>query len=79
MSAAAPRTTFATSRLLEFCSQKELTAQTGHESGDWPLVIVKELVDNSLDSCEEFGVAPVIHVTVARGCATTARAFRPRP
>ena len=25
------RTTFRTSRLLEFCSRKELVAQTGHE------------------------------------------------
>jgi hypothetical protein len=61
------RTTFTTSRLLEFCSRKELVAQTGHEPDDWPLVIIKELVDNSLDSCEEASVAPVIHVTVARG------------
>jgi DNA topoisomerase VI subunit B len=61
------RTTFSTSRSLEFCSRKELVAQTGHEPDDWPLVIIKELVDNSLDSCEETGVAPMIHVTVARG------------
>jgi sensor histidine kinase regulating citrate/malate metabolism len=61
------RTTFTASRLLEFCSQKELTAQTGHEPDDWPLVIVKELVDNGLDAAEEAGIAPVIHVTVARG------------
>src|SRR3990172_8874848 len=27
------RPTFQTSRLLEFCSEKKLTAQTGHESG----------------------------------------------
>jgi hypothetical protein len=60
------RTTFSTSRLLEFCSRKELVAQTGHEPEDWPLVIIKELIDNSLDSAEEAGVAPVIHVTVAR-------------
>jgi DNA topoisomerase VI subunit B len=60
------RTTFSTSRLLEFCSRKELVAQTGHEPEDWPLVIIKELTDNSLDSAEEAGVAPVIHVTVAR-------------
>jgi len=39
MSALAPRTTFSTSRLLEFCSRKELVAQTGHEPDDWPLVI----------------------------------------
>ena len=67
MTALAPRTTFATSRLLEFCSAKELTAQTGHEPADWPLVVVKELVDNALDACEEAGIAPVIRVTVARG------------
>ena len=54
-------------RLLEFCSRKELVAQTGHEPDDWPLVIIKELIDNGLDACEEAGIAPVIHVTVARG------------
>ena len=35
------RETFRTSRLLEFCSVKELTAQTGHHPVDWPLVILK--------------------------------------
>ena len=30
------RTTFRTSRLLEFCSRKELVAQTGHEPDAWP-------------------------------------------
>ena len=34
---------------MEFCNEKELTNQTGHEPDEWPLVIVKELVDNSLD------------------------------
>ena len=67
MTAPAPRTTFNTSRLLEFCSQKELTAQTGHEPDDWLLVIVKELIDNALDIAEEAGIAPVVRVTVARG------------
>jgi DNA topoisomerase VI subunit B len=66
MTALAPRTTFSTSRLLEFCSQKELTTQTGHEPDDWPLVIIKELVDNALDACEEAGTTPVIRVTVGR-------------
>jgi hypothetical protein len=47
------RTAFRTSRLLDFASQKELTAQIGHPPSDWPLVIVKELVDNALDACEE--------------------------
>lgn len=58
------RTTFRTSRLLDFASTKELTAQTGHPPADWPLVVVKELVDNSLDACEEAGIAPEIVVRV---------------
>ena len=58
------RTTFKTSRLLDFASEKELVAQTGHQKGDWPLVVLKELLDNSLDAAEEAGVAPVISVTV---------------
>jgi DNA topoisomerase VI subunit B len=58
------RTAFSTSRLLDFASVKELTAQTGHEVGEWPLVVLKELVDNALDACEEAGVAPAISVEV---------------
>jgi DNA topoisomerase VI subunit B len=58
------RTTFRTSRLLEFCSRKELVAQTGHEPDAWPLVVLKELVDNALDACEEACVAPKIEVQV---------------
>jgi DNA topoisomerase VI subunit B len=58
------RTSFRTSRLLDFCSRKELIAQTGHQPDDWPLVAVKELVDNGLDACEEAGTAPEIAVRV---------------
>jgi hypothetical protein len=47
------RTTFRTSRLLDFCSRKELVAQTGHREDQWPLVALKELVDNALDACED--------------------------
>jgi hypothetical protein len=47
------RTTFKTSRLAEFCSRRELVAQTGHQVHDWPLVILKELTDNAIDICEE--------------------------
>src|SRR5918996_5995391 len=64
------RTTFRTSRLLEFCSRKELVAQTGHEPDAWPLVVLKELVDNALDACEEAGVAPEIGVRVEPGAIT---------
>ena len=58
------RTTFRTSRLLDFASEKELIAQTGHRREAWPLVIFKELVDNGVDACEEAGIAPLITVTV---------------
>jgi DNA topoisomerase VI subunit B len=58
------RTIFKTSRLLDFCSEKELVAQTGHQKADWPLVVLKELMDNALDACEEDGIAPEISVTV---------------
>jgi hypothetical protein len=59
------RETFRTSRLLEFCSIKELTAQTGHDPIDWPLCIAKELLDNGIDGCEEAGIAPEIMVKVS--------------
>jgi hypothetical protein len=61
------RVAFTTSRLMEFCTEKELVAQTGHESYEWPPVIVKELVDNGIDACEEAEIAPVIKVTIATG------------
>ncbi len=47
------RVTLRTSRLLDFCSRKELIAQTGHQPEAWPLVVLKELVDNALDACED--------------------------
>ncbi len=66
------RTTFTTSRLLEFCSEKELINQIGHDSYYWPLVALKELMDNGLDACEEADMAPVIEVKVnAEGISVT--------
>ena len=58
------RETFSTSRLLEYFSEKELTLQTGHEPERWAEVVVKELVDNALDACEEAGVLPEISITI---------------
>ncbi len=58
------RTAFRTSRLLDFLSEKELTAQIGHSKAAWPLVTVKELLDNALDACEEAGIQPEIEVVV---------------
>jgi DNA topoisomerase VI subunit B len=59
------RVAFKTSRLAEFVGVRELNAQTGHSPAEWPLVILKELVDNALDECEEAEVAPEITVEVS--------------
>ena len=59
------RTTFRTNRLLEFCSQRELVAQTGQAVETWPLVVLKELVDNGLDAIEEAGGQTSISVSVS--------------
>ena len=64
------RETFKTSRLLDFCSERELTKQIGHGADRWPLVILKELVDNAIDAAEEAGIAPVVGVEVADGAIT---------
>jgi signal transduction histidine kinase len=58
------RQVFTTSRLLEFCSPKELVLQTGHPVEQWPFVILKELADNGLDAGEDAGIAPTIKVVV---------------
>jgi DNA topoisomerase VI subunit B len=62
------RVAFKTSRLAEFVGVRELTAQTGHPPAEWPLVILKELVDNALDECEEAKIAPEITVAVSTEC-----------
>ncbi len=64
------RTAFTTSRALEFFSEKELQMQIGHAPRRWPIVLVKELIDNALDACEQAGIAPEITVTVERDCVT---------
>jgi DNA topoisomerase VI subunit B len=64
MSQTLERTTFQTSRLLEFFSEKELQMQLGFPKAQWPIALVKELIDNALDACETLGVLPDISVTV---------------
>jgi DNA topoisomerase VI subunit B len=58
------RTTFQTSRLLEFFSEKELQMQIGFPLSGWPIALLKELIDNTLDACETAGTLPAIEVTV---------------
>jgi hypothetical protein len=55
---------------MDFFSEKELVTQTGHATNEWPLVIVKELVDNSPDACEEADIVPIIDVAADAGGIT---------
>lgn len=64
MSALLSRETFKTSRLAEFCSMRELVNQTGHAIEEWPLVILKETIDNAVDAAEEAGIAPAVEIIV---------------
>jgi hypothetical protein len=66
MSAASlARATFRASRLLDFCSPRELIKQIGHGVDKWPLVVLKELTDNAIDAAEEAGIAPMIRIEVS--------------
>ncbi|MCL0060658.1 ATP-binding protein [Dehalococcoidia bacterium] len=56
------RTMFETSRVLEYFTERELSYQTGHSRDAWPQVILKELMDNALDACENASVDPEIKV-----------------
>ena len=57
------RQVFTTSRELEYFSEAELVTQTGYSKAErWPGVLVKELLDNALDVCEQAGIAPEIRV-----------------
>lgn len=58
------RQTFRTSRQMDFFSEKELVTQTGHAREEWPLVFLKETIDNALDACDEQGIPPELHIEV---------------
>lgn len=64
MSHVLERTTFETSRLMEFFTEKELAMQIGSSINWWPVNLLKELVDNALDACESAGIAPEITISV---------------
>jgi DNA topoisomerase VI subunit B len=59
-----PERTLKTSRMLDFFSEKELRTQTGHDKGDWPQMVLKELLDNAIDACEDAEIPPVVSVRV---------------
>jgi DNA topoisomerase VI subunit B len=58
------RTTFQMSRMLEFFGENELQIQIGFPRGTWPIVLLKELIDNALDACETADMLPGIEVTL---------------
>lgn len=66
------RETFETSRESEYFTEKELRAQIGHGPEYWPVAIVRELIDNSLDACEMAGVLPEITIIAANDQITVA-------
>lgn len=54
------------SRLMEYLNTNDLRAMTGLSRDDFHKAIIKELVDNALDACEERGVTPEIKVLANR-------------
>jgi signal transduction histidine kinase len=66
------RKVFRASRLTDFATIDELIKQTGQPVPNWPLVVVKELVDNALDDAEKTGVAPEIEIAVTNTSITVA-------
>jgi DNA topoisomerase VI subunit B len=58
------REVFETSRELEYFSEKELRAQIGHDKIFWPIAILRELIDNSLDACEKSNTSPIIEIEI---------------
>jgi DNA topoisomerase VI subunit B len=61
------RTTFEASRAAEFFDARKLATLTGVGSSEFASVVLKELIDNSLDACESAGVKPQIDVDVPGG------------
>jgi DNA topoisomerase-6 subunit B len=53
-----------TSRLSEYFTEKELRAQIGYGAEYWPIAILRELIDNSLDACESAGIHPEIEIEI---------------
>jgi hypothetical protein len=61
------RVTFSTPRDAGYTQIPTLEKLTGQPAAEFGHVILKELVDNSLDACENAGIAPEISVTVTPG------------
>jgi hypothetical protein len=55
---------FKTPRNFDFFSEEALTKQIGHGRKEWPIALLKELIDNGLDACEMKGTPAVLEVTI---------------
>ncbi|MDD2390718.1 MAG: ATP-binding protein [Desulfobacterales bacterium] len=62
MTTALKRTTFETSRTIEYFDAAELTLMTGQDACCFATVALKELLDNALDACEAAGKGPEIDI-----------------
>jgi DNA topoisomerase VI subunit B len=60
------RQQFTTSLSLDFFTESGLATQIGYPRDSWPIVLLKELVDNALDACEKDGISPEIRVVIER-------------
>jgi DNA topoisomerase VI subunit B len=49
---------------MEYFTVEGLTKEIAHGIDLWPKAITKELIDNSLDACEEIPVTPLIEVSI---------------
>lgn len=59
------RVRFQTPRNFDFFSEESLTKQIGYQRKQWPIALLKELIDNGFDACEIGGTAtPLIEVTI---------------
>lgn len=66
------RRIFTKNRAMEFFDPDELTKQTEQPPQRWPIVVLKEIIDNSLDACENADILPHIethwnHTTISEG------------
>ncbi len=59
------RDIFHISRSAEYFDKNELQAQTGQPVEAFGEVVLKELIDNSLDACESAGIDPVLQIGYA--------------
>ena len=65
MSVRLERTAFEISRAAEYFDARQLSTLTGVPTHEFAHVVLKELIDNSLDACEAAGAPPQITVAVS--------------